>query len=218
MAIQIVMDATGDTRHHFAPDNASEISEAERRFNQLTSSGFTAAARLVSGDCDLFAHSIRQSRRPSSSRGSSEGSLQRFRSRRAGSDELRLAAIQELYRLSERERTPDARSRQLLRSWLPPGQLETFDKEGYLDVVGSATGRTYRIYYSSVSNIRELNDTGVPVEGLCFVPAAALPIGDVVLAQKIVLENDEPRALAIANRFPSTSRPILPEDVRRARS
>ncbi|MFB6452826.1 hypothetical protein [Bradyrhizobium tunisiense] len=50
MAIQIVMDATGDTRHHFAPDNADEISEAERRLNRLTSSGFTAAARLASGD------------------------------------------------------------------------------------------------------------------------------------------------------------------------
>jgi hypothetical protein len=53
VAIQIVMDATGDTRHHFAPDSANEVSEAERRFNQLTSSGFTAAARVASGDLRL---------------------------------------------------------------------------------------------------------------------------------------------------------------------
>ena len=140
-----------------------------------------------------------------------------FRSRRRGLGELRLEALRELYRISERERTPEARGCQLLRSWLSPGQLETFDKDGYLDVVGSATGGTYRIYYSGLSNIRKLNDAGDPVEGLCFVPAAALPIGDVVLAQKIVLENDEPRALAIANRFPSTSRPIQPQDLRRVR-
>ncbi|TCU69298.1 hypothetical protein EDE08_10846 [Bradyrhizobium sp. R2.2-H] len=138
-------------------------------------------------------------------------------STRAGRNEPRLAALRELYRISERERPPEARGRQLLRSWLPPGQLETFDKEGYLDVVGSATGRSYRIYYSTVSNIRELNDAGAPVEGGCFFPAAALPIGDVVLAQKIILEDDEPRALAIANRFASTSRPIQPDDVPRAR-
>ena len=50
MAIQIVMDPTGDTRHHFAPANANEVSEAERRFKHLTSSGFTAAARTASGD------------------------------------------------------------------------------------------------------------------------------------------------------------------------
>ena len=50
MAIQIVMDSTGDTRHHFALDNLDEVSEAERRFRQLTSSGFTAAARTASGD------------------------------------------------------------------------------------------------------------------------------------------------------------------------
>lgn len=138
-------------------------------------------------------------------------------SRRAGRGKPRLTALRELYRISERERTPEARGRRLLRSWLSPGQLESFDKDGYLDVLGSATGRTYRIYYGSVSNIRELNDAGEPVAGLCFVPAAALPIGDVVLAQKIILENDEARALAIANRFPSTSRPSRPENLRRAR-
>lgn len=53
MAVQIVMDSTGDTRYQFGPQNANETSEAERRFNQLTSSGFTAAARIASSDLRL---------------------------------------------------------------------------------------------------------------------------------------------------------------------
>lgn len=50
MATQIVMDSTGDARYQFAPDDAQEIVEAERRFQQLTSTGFTAATRTASGD------------------------------------------------------------------------------------------------------------------------------------------------------------------------
>ena len=49
MATQIVMDQTGDTRHYFDPDNAGELLEAERRFNDLTGRGFTAAKRTSPG-------------------------------------------------------------------------------------------------------------------------------------------------------------------------
>jgi len=37
--------------------------------------------------------------------------------------------------------------------------------------------------------------------GLCFVPVGELPIGDVVLSQKIALENCESGVLAGARRF-----------------
>ena len=36
MAIQIVMDRTGDSRHQFDPSDAQEVARAERRFRQLT--------------------------------------------------------------------------------------------------------------------------------------------------------------------------------------
>jgi hypothetical protein len=49
MATQIVMDQTGDTRHHFDPLNNAELLEAERRFNDLTGRGFTAAKRTSPG-------------------------------------------------------------------------------------------------------------------------------------------------------------------------
>jgi hypothetical protein len=49
MAIQIVMDRTGDSRHSFNPNDAQELAEAEQRFCELTKVGFTAAVRTGVG-------------------------------------------------------------------------------------------------------------------------------------------------------------------------
>jgi hypothetical protein len=49
MAIQIVMDRTGDSRHFFNPDHAQELVKAEQRFYELTKAGFTAAVRTGPG-------------------------------------------------------------------------------------------------------------------------------------------------------------------------
>jgi hypothetical protein len=49
MAIQIVMDRTGDSRHHFNPSDAQEVAKAARRFCELTNAGFTAATRTGPG-------------------------------------------------------------------------------------------------------------------------------------------------------------------------
>ena len=50
MATQIVMDYTGDRRHRFNPNDAYELAKAERRFRELTGSGYTAAVRTASGE------------------------------------------------------------------------------------------------------------------------------------------------------------------------
>ena len=50
MATQIVMDHTGDGRHHFNPRDAKSLLKAEQRFKELTGSGFTAAVRSANGD------------------------------------------------------------------------------------------------------------------------------------------------------------------------
>jgi hypothetical protein len=50
MAVQIVMDHTGDTRHQFDSADLKQVEEAEERFKQLTGLGFTAAARLGEGE------------------------------------------------------------------------------------------------------------------------------------------------------------------------
>ena len=49
MAIQIVMDRTGYSRHSFDPNNAQELAKAEQRFCELTKVGFTAAVRTGAG-------------------------------------------------------------------------------------------------------------------------------------------------------------------------
>jgi hypothetical protein len=49
MAIQIIMDHTGDTRHWFNPDDTKALSKAEKRFKSLTSVGYTAAVRDAAG-------------------------------------------------------------------------------------------------------------------------------------------------------------------------
>ena len=49
MAIQIVMDHTGDSRHYFNSDDTKALSEAEERFKSLIEDGYTAAARDPAG-------------------------------------------------------------------------------------------------------------------------------------------------------------------------
>ena len=49
MAIQIVMDRTGDSRYRFDPNDAKELAKAEQRFRELTKVGFTAAIRSGPG-------------------------------------------------------------------------------------------------------------------------------------------------------------------------
>jgi hypothetical protein len=49
MAIQIVMDRTGDSRHPFNAHDVQEVAKAGQRFYELTKAGFTAAVRPGSG-------------------------------------------------------------------------------------------------------------------------------------------------------------------------
>ena len=50
MATQILMDHTGDTRHHFNAKDAAALAKAEERFKELTKVGFTAAVRSAPGE------------------------------------------------------------------------------------------------------------------------------------------------------------------------
>jgi hypothetical protein len=50
MAVQIVMDHNGDTRHNFDTKDTEALLEAERRFKELTDAGYTAASRATDGE------------------------------------------------------------------------------------------------------------------------------------------------------------------------
>jgi hypothetical protein len=53
MPTQIVMDATGDTRHDFDLNDEAAVAEAKRRFEELADAGFIAAVRTGSGTSEL---------------------------------------------------------------------------------------------------------------------------------------------------------------------
>ena len=60
-------------------------------------------------------------------------------------------------------------------------------------------------------NIDELDDRNRTIAVWCFGPVGMLPIGDIMLAQKIALKTDESASLTIANgngaRRPAHSTP-----------
>jgi hypothetical protein len=72
---------------------------------------------------------------------------------------------------------------------------------GYFEVVGGDTGKRYRIYAGAATNVCEVDENGRSTLGLCFLPMGELPIGDVMLSQKIAPESSESRALGVARRF-----------------
>ena len=124
----------------------------------------------------------------------------RFRPSRPG-ERSRRRATRALFIRHGMERTPEGRSLRLLRQWLSPGQRAQFAEESHFEVVGSDTGKRYRIYAGAATNVCELDESGRPTLGLCFLPMGALPIGDVMLSQKIALESSEGHALAVARSF-----------------
>jgi hypothetical protein len=79
------------------------------------------------------------------------------------------------------------RARALLKEWLSPAQLALYESAEHFEVVGSHTGKRYRIRRGRYMNIDELDERGKGVAVLCFGPAGYLPVADVMLAQKIAL-------------------------------
>jgi hypothetical protein len=125
-----------------------------------------------------------------------------FLFRRSGAaSSNRLRVVREFYRSFIDRNSPDTRARRLLREWLSPGQLAQFDADGYFDVIGSETGRRYRIHEGTASNVFELDDDGQATAGWCFVSARPLARCDLMLAQKIALETREMTVLSLANKF-----------------
>ncbi|MGV7219448.1 hypothetical protein [Bradyrhizobium sp. UFLA05-112] len=124
-----------------------------------------------------------------------------FRRNRLGS-RARWRALRGLYWSFIEQNPPEARALRLLREWLSPKQRAQFDTQGHFDVTGCHTGRRYRICQGTMRNVLEIDEQGQAKKGWCFVPARALAVGDVMLAQKIALETDEMAVLSRANEFP----------------
>ena len=97
--------------------------------------------------------------------------------------------------------TAGQKGMQLLKENLTPEQREQYEEARSFGVIGSESGRRYRIRHGSAINIDELTDTGQVACRWCIVPQGQLVVGDVLLAQKIALETFERETLAVARRY-----------------
>lgn len=122
--------------------------------------------------------------------------------------EHRRIAEQQREQMREQERERDAaklRARELLFEYLTPLQRETFDRNGWFVVEGGKSKTQYRIraVESMVANVDVLLHGGRVKHRLCaHVRVGSVPLGDQLLAQKVMLELAEDDFLCIANRHP----------------
>src|ERR1700682_1720715 len=95
-------------------------------------------------------------------------------------------------------REAELRGAQLLSDHLSQEQRIEYETRGYFHVTGSDTGKRYRVQRGFQMNVEELDERGRRVRLLCFVPEGHLPLGDMLLAQKMALELFEVDALRVA--------------------
>jgi hypothetical protein len=203
MASQIVMDRTGDTRHIFNNQDRAEVAKAEQRFMELTGEGFTAAVRTGPGEQRVI-----RSFDPTAEEtlfyprliGGWLVSGQILHAVGSCGLALLLWALLLVVLPSGSRSETNVRALTLLKEWLSPEQRASYERLGYFEVVGSDTGKSYRIHHGTQTNIEELSHTGQRVCKWCFVPDGDLVAGDVMLAQKIALETNERGALTVAHR------------------
>jgi hypothetical protein len=112
-----------------------------------------------------------------------------------------LVALGVIRRSRVSELASNTRGLMLLKQWLSPAQLRSYEQYRYFEVIGIDSGTIYRIHHGQQANVEQLDNLGQVVCAWCFVPEGNLVAGDVMLAQKIALETDELAAIAIAVRF-----------------
>lgn len=123
---------------------------------------------------------------------------------RTVAEHRRLIAEQEQSRHERQQQTDAARlrARELLIEHLTPQQRETFDSNGWFVVEGGRSKTQYRIraVESMVANVDVLKE-GKRIHRLCaHVRVGTVPLGDQLLAQKVMIELAEDDFLRIANR------------------
>lgn len=120
-------------------------------------------------------------------------------------DQRRIADQQRQIAHEEQQRRQAAkdRARELLVEHLTPQQRETFDANGWFVVEGGRSKTQYRIraVESMVANVDVLNKAGSRTHRLCaHVQIGTVPLGDQLLAQKVMIELAEDDFLRVANR------------------
>jgi hypothetical protein len=95
-----------------------------------------------------------------------------------------------------------------LKRNLSLSQLAQYEEHYFFDVIGGDSGSRYRIHHGRQMNVEQLAANSRRTRVLCFTPedrlsalgyVSRLPIGDILLAQKLALELFERDALTVAN-------------------
>jgi len=116
--------------------------------------------------------------------------------RRSFFDEADAMEIRTLFRDSPGMRSnAEARAMQLLVRVLRLGQLHDYLRYGYFTVDAPGWGR-FQILSRSVFNVVSM-ESGL---AYCAAPDTLVPIPDLMLAQKLLLENDPDRFFRVANQ------------------
>jgi hypothetical protein len=105
---------------------------------------------------------------------------------------------QQQKQLDEEYKAVEQRALLLLRECLSPSQLEEFDKHGRIPVY-TKIGNLYIINKGRSGNVVLKNGRGTDIERLCIHPSDAVPDYDTMLAQKLMLEDNEANFRKVAN-------------------
>lgn len=99
-------------------------------------------------------------------------------------------------------RKANERSLALLSEFMTASQRDQY-REAPEFIAVSKSGRRYKIRPGQ--QVLEIDAVGDAIFSYCIAPNAALPHGDVMLAQKLMLETNEDKFHQIANRFRVTT-------------
>ena len=91
------------------------------------------------------------------------------------------------------------RAEELLITFLEDEHRESYKVHGHFDV--EVKGRIFRIHKGRSMNITEIDKAGTKIARWCAHPEKYLPDADTMLAQYLMLKNDERKFLELANRW-----------------
>ena len=94
----------------------------------------------------------------------------------------------------------EGRARQLLREVLSDAEYQQLAADDYLEIASPTVAqRVYRVPCDG-SRVRMIEHGQVVCE-LCLRPTRSLPMSDILLLHKLLIESNEAEYLATANRF-----------------
>ena len=104
----------------------------------------------------------------------------------------------EAVRRAEERRVAAARAEELLREHLSGDQVEELNTLNRFTVISKDGKREYQIRRDRVQNVDLIGPDGRRLRNYCAHPASAIPDQDTMLAQKLMIENQEEEFLRIA--------------------